>query len=95
MSVEQINKQNRIKLLSYDWPGNIRELQNIVERAVITSENGKLNFEIALKDSTPDQTSKKPSADSNERILTAEEIQQIERDNIIKALEATDWKGLR
>jgi DNA-binding NtrC family response regulator len=28
---------------SYDWPGNIRELQNLIERAVILSEDGVLS----------------------------------------------------
>jgi transcriptional regulator of acetoin/glycerol metabolism len=31
-----------LALRSYDWPGNIRELQNLIERAVILSEDGVL-----------------------------------------------------
>ena len=31
-----------LALCSYDWPGNIRELQNLIERAVILSEDGVL-----------------------------------------------------
>jgi transcriptional regulator of acetoin/glycerol metabolism len=31
-----------LDLCSYDWPGNIRELQNLIERALILSENGVL-----------------------------------------------------
>ncbi|HDQ25478.1 MAG TPA: sigma-54-dependent Fis family transcriptional regulator [bacterium] len=36
------------RLKSYPWPGNIRELQNIIERAVILSDGGELNIEAAL-----------------------------------------------
>lgn len=36
------------KLLSYDWPGNIRELQNIVERAVVLSECRSISCEDIL-----------------------------------------------
>ena len=35
----KINQQAFDKLMSYSWPGNIRELQNTVEKAVILSEN--------------------------------------------------------
>ena len=31
-----------LDLCSYDWPGNIRELQNMIERALILSEDGVL-----------------------------------------------------
>ena len=38
-SIRHISKQTLEQLRSYDWPGNIRELQNVVERAVILSES--------------------------------------------------------
>ncbi|MGA2814275.1 MAG: sigma-54 dependent transcriptional regulator [Candidatus Acidiferrum sp.] len=37
-TIRHIGKQTLERLAAYDWPGNIRELQNIVERAVILSE---------------------------------------------------------
>jgi PAS domain S-box-containing protein len=37
-TIRHINKQTLERLTAYDWPGNIRELQNVVERAVILSE---------------------------------------------------------
>jgi formate hydrogenlyase transcriptional activator len=37
-TIRHIGKQTLERLVAYDWPGNIRELQNIVERAVILSE---------------------------------------------------------
>ena len=38
-NIRQIGKHTLEQLEGYDWPGNIRELQNVVERAVILSEN--------------------------------------------------------
>jgi DNA-binding NtrC family response regulator len=35
-------------LSSYPWPGNIRELQNVIERAVIISQGGALRVDLAL-----------------------------------------------
>ncbi|HEY6763201.1 MAG TPA: sigma-54-dependent Fis family transcriptional regulator [Candidatus Sulfotelmatobacter sp.] len=37
--IRHINKQSLEQLTAYNWPGNIRELQNVVERAVILSES--------------------------------------------------------
>jgi PAS domain S-box-containing protein len=37
-TIRHIGKQTLERLAAYDWPGNIRELQNVVERAVILSE---------------------------------------------------------
>jgi formate hydrogenlyase transcriptional activator len=37
-TIRHIGKQTLERLTSYNWPGNIRELQNVVERAVILSE---------------------------------------------------------
>ena len=39
--------QNRV-LCRYTWPGNIRELKNILERAVLLSENNQLEFNLPL-----------------------------------------------
>src|SRR6185295_18526530 len=40
------------RLKAYDWPGNVRELENIIERAVITSQDGHINLDRALPDSS-------------------------------------------
>lgn len=43
-------------LSSYAWPGNIRELENIIERQVILSKNNKLNFEFLLQEKKYDSS---------------------------------------
>jgi transcriptional regulator with GAF, ATPase, and Fis domain len=40
--IEHIPSETMLALSSYDWPGNIRELQNLIERAVILSDDGVL-----------------------------------------------------
>jgi formate hydrogenlyase transcriptional activator len=40
--IDHIPQETMLALCSYDWPGNIRELQNLIERAVILSEGGVL-----------------------------------------------------
>ncbi|MFT5851891.1 MAG: formate hydrogenlyase transcriptional activator [Colwellia sp.] len=44
-NIQGINKRSLAKLASYHWPGNIRELQNILEREVILSTSELLNIQ--------------------------------------------------
>jgi PAS domain S-box-containing protein len=44
-SIRSIDKTTLQLLQSYDWPGNIRELQNVVERAVIVSDSDRLRID--------------------------------------------------
>ncbi len=67
-------------LQDYYWPGNIRELENVLERAVIDSPGPKLRLIEELKNpltrvSTPQKT-----------------LQAVERDYILQTLEKTRWK---
>jgi transcriptional regulator with GAF, ATPase, and Fis domain len=70
----------------YDWPGNIRELQNVIERALIRSREGKLQFELGEVRRRPP---KKPVAnlgDDTAPVLTSAEMKDFERANIERAL---------
>ena len=78
------------RLGKYAWPGNVRELQNVVERAVITSTDGVLNLNRALPESTDDGFAQEPT--STPRVRTADEIQEIERNNIFLALQSSGWR---
>jgi len=46
LSMPRLTPKNVQALTDYSWPGNIRELQNVVERAVILSKGGALHFEL-------------------------------------------------
>ena len=43
--IRDISKEMLPLLQSYDWPGNIRELQNVIERAVIISDSDTLSID--------------------------------------------------
>ena len=69
---------------AYAWPGNIRELQNVVERALITARSGLPNLDRALP-----ETFAQPVT---ERIRTVADMEEAERSNFLGALERTDWQ---
>lgn len=81
------------RLQTYHWPGNVRELQNVIERAVITAEAGKLNLDRALPEAPSTHQSPAKKADSlPETILSAKALEELERTNILRALDAAKWK---
>ena len=79
------------RLKSYSWPGNVRELQNVIERAVITSIDGTLNLDRALPEQvTPADDAK--AASLSDAVLKVHEMEDLERKNLVRALERTGWR---
>jgi formate hydrogenlyase transcriptional activator len=84
-AIDTIPEETMEALKFYHWPGNIRELQNFIERAVILSETGVLRAPLGdLRDSTavPGQT----AVPSSGRTLA-----DAERTHILKVLREADW----
>lgn len=86
------------QMRSYDWPGNIRELKNLIERAVILSrDDGKLDLSLPAGESsrpiTEDnefvQSSSKPGA---RNFVTDQEMKQHHRENMRRALDYSGWR---
>jgi diguanylate cyclase (GGDEF)-like protein len=90
-------------LMSYSWPGNIRELKNTIERAVVIAEGDtifkeSLSSKLTSEDSTP---SIKPFASDDGSLDVAsdatvvgdmkEVVAAYEKDLIINALKRVDW----
>ena len=92
-SMEALSLDCIRRLEAYRWPGNVRELQNIVERAVITSRDGRLNLDRALPESVNAVAGAVTNDSSTvQRVHTAKELEELERNNIIAALKSTEWK---
>jgi len=77
--ITRIPRKVMDQLMFYDWPGNIRELENIIERAMILSRSNTLTVE---KLKSQDQA-------YNEKLQT---LADHERDYIIKVLDQTLWR---
>lgn len=82
-TIDLIPRHVMESLQAYAWPGNIRELENVIERAVIVSQGRKLEIDASLASTDTD------SAVTGSRISPLEET---ERAHIMRALQSTAWR---
>jgi DNA-binding NtrC family response regulator len=81
-------------LRNYDWPGNIRELRNVIERAAIFAQGGALEFDLPVSGSPVNVTSfgSEHDAKVESEFQTDAEIRRWERENLFVVLQRTGWK---
>jgi formate hydrogenlyase transcriptional activator len=79
--IESIPKEAMDALTHYGWPGNIRELQNLMERATLLSTGPSLRVPLADILAGTD-----PSAARGGNVL-----EQVEREQIVRALRESNW----
>ena len=75
--ITTIPSETMAQLSRYSWPGNIRELQNLVERAVILSSGSTLEVPLETL-----QAERQPSPGS---------LEDVERNHILQVLKETNW----
>jgi formate hydrogenlyase transcriptional activator len=78
--IDSISPETMSELTSYPWPGNIRELQNFIERSVILTSDNVLHSPLASLKAVPGVES-----------VGAITLEDAERDHIRKTLEQTRW----
>ena len=79
-NIRAVNQTSMDRLMGYDWPGNIRELRNVLERAAILCEGDTLDVEDFLG-----------AADRRDRSLKGD-LRSVERARILRALEESRWR---
>jgi formate hydrogenlyase transcriptional activator len=95
-TVEYVPADAMDALANYAWPGNIRELENLIERAVLLSPGRELRVPLAelksataIADGPVSFTSLPASVSPSSPIATLEEA---ERQHILRALRQTEWR---
>lgn len=84
--LKQISKADILKLQNYDWPGNIRELENVLERAIISSEGDTIKLDDDQLKSSLSQHIKNDLATNSTATLS-----DSQKSHITKVLEECEW----
>jgi DNA-binding NtrC family response regulator len=79
--IEKIDSDSMTALLAYPWPGNIRELRNVIERAMILAREPVLHVKLSHKTM---QTQVVKPADGT--------LEEAERAHIVRALQRCNWR---
>ena len=80
-------------LRNYDWPGKIRELKNVIERAVILSPGNVLRLDLSMPRISAGTIAATPQpTEDDEEVLTEKEMREYQKRNLTKALERTGWR---
>lgn len=90
----RLSRKQAALLTRYSWPGNIRELKNVIERGVILSQGKVLRLDLAMADildAGPERSVDDAVVAAN-RVMTDAEIRQMEKRNMIEALTLANWK---
>jgi formate hydrogenlyase transcriptional activator len=81
-SIDRIPVEAMQVLTEYSWPGNIRELQNLIERAVILTRGTVLQI--------PLSELKQPTSSSLDQ-LSSSTLESVEREHILRVLRESSW----
>ncbi len=90
-----LTRAQAANLRSYDWPGNIRELKNVIERAVILSTGKVLRLDLSMLGLESEGTEESRTAGErslDDEVLTEKDLLELQRNNIIRALKRSNWK---
>jgi len=90
-AINTIPSETMEALVRYHWPGNIRELQNVIERAVILSKGSMLNVSLAGLESDAPRATHAPTKSSQfEHKNLQDVLNNTEQNEILRALEASN-----
>jgi DNA-binding NtrC family response regulator len=97
-NIKSISVDAMNKLTAYDWPGNVRQLENVIERAIVMAEGDtvtteQLPFAVADGAAHPDMPIPKTSEELKEikKELREAAVESIEKSFVLDALTRNDW----
>lgn len=87
-----LTKQQIALLQEQQWPGNIRELRNVIERAVILTKGARLRLDLALGGGARAGAAPESPHSDELPFLTETEFRASEKKNLVAALRAANWR---
>lgn len=88
-SIQSVSQATMRLLVDYSWPGNIRELQNVIERGVVLSRGSILRLGADLLPIEASETSIESGTIAETR--NNDSLEEIERQHILRVLARTGW----
>ncbi|MEN8761366.1 MAG: sigma 54-interacting transcriptional regulator, partial [Thiogranum sp.] len=88
----RLSKQQVDRLQGHSWPGNIRELKNIIERGVILSKGGRVRLDLAMPGEANNAAPADSGASGDAGFITDAEFRNLEKANMIAALRQAGWR---
>jgi transcriptional regulator with GAF, ATPase, and Fis domain len=89
----ELSPEDAQALLAYDFPGNVRELQNIIERAVVLSTRAEAGLGLALgRQSQPPPVAGSEVETAPGEVMSESAFRDFERRNLLNALRRCDYK---
>jgi transcriptional regulator with GAF, ATPase, and Fis domain len=95
ITAPRISPQACERLKSYDWPGNLRELQNFIERAVILSRDGRLQLDESLRESAAlagERLAPSSATFATNEVIPEQEWRRLERANLLAAMKRSQGR---
>lgn len=87
--VRSVSRETMRLLVDYSWPGNIRELQNVIERGVVLSKGSILELGADLLPVERSVTGIAPGSIADTK--DCDSLEEIQRQHILRVLERTGW----
>ncbi len=88
-SIQSVSQETMRLLADYSWPGNIRELQNVIERGVVLSKGSVLKLGADLLPIEEPKTCVEPDAIAEAN--TGDSLEEVQRQHILRVLNRTGW----
>lgn len=87
--IDSVSRETMKLLQDYSWPGNIRELQNVIERGVVLSHGSilKLGADLLPLEASETRVESSPAAART----AGDSLEEVQRQHILQVLAKTDW----
>jgi formate hydrogenlyase transcriptional activator len=88
-TIQAVSQETMRLLVDYSWPGNIRELQNVIERGIVLSKGSVLKLG---PDLLPAQSSDETAEhEDTPELDSSTSLEEVEKQHILRVLERTGW----
>jgi formate hydrogenlyase transcriptional activator len=92
--IESVADETMQQLMNYAWPGNIRELQNVLARAVVLSHGPVLRLGdgfLTAAGATGQAETSRPAEPEPAELPSSQELNQIQRNHVLQVLQGVNW----